>query len=242
MKKVLNITYFILGLSILVFLVVAGSRKRSAVVCQSIQIQVDTNGDLFFVNQEMIVDLLVENQDSVLGKTLEDINIYLLEEFIDEHPNIEKAELYLTLNGKLCVDVKQRKPIARVFEDKQSYYLDFEINPIPLSDNYSARVVQVYWDELTSRRKNALRNLLECISQDEFLKAQITAIEFDENDEVTMYPRLGDHKIILGKVEDLSRKFIKLKHFYQLGLEKVGWERYSQINLKFENQVVCTKK
>ena len=241
MKKVLNIATFIAGLSVLISLVVVSHQKRNAIVCESVQIQVDTNGDLFFVNEEMIADLIVENQDSVFGKTLEDINIYLLEEFIDEHPNIEKAELYLSLNGELCVDVKQRKPIARVFEKEQSYYLDLEINPIPLSENYSARVVQVYWDELTSRRKNALSNLLKYISTDDFLKAQITALEFDENDEVTMYPRLGNHKIILGKVVNLSEKFKKLKVFYQLGLEKVGWERYSQINLKFENQVVCTK-
>jgi len=166
----------------------------------------------------------------------------LLEEFINKHPNIEKAELYLAISGKLCVNVKQRKPVARVFEKEQSYYLDSDISPIPLSDKYSARVLQVYWSEITAHRIEILTVLLDLINQDEFLKAQITAFEFDKTDEVIMYPRAGDHKIILGKVENTAEKLEKLKVFYRQGLEKVGWERYSHINLKFENQVVCTKR
>ena len=75
-----------------------------------------------------------------------------------------------------------------------------------------------------------------------FLKAQITALEFDDKDEIIMYPRVGDHKIILGKAQNIEEKFEKLKIFYRHGLEKVGWDRYSHINLKFENQVVCTKR
>ena len=53
---------------------------------------------------------------------------------------------------------------------------------------------------------------------------------------------MGSHKIILGSAHDLEKKFEKLKVFYRKGLEKVGWDRYQTINLKFENQVVCTKR
>ena len=74
------------------------------------------------------------------------------------------------------------------------------------------------------------------------MKAQITAIVFDESNEIVLYPRVGGHKIILGEPEDFINKFRKLKIFYRQGLEKVGWDRYSMINLKYHDQVVCTKK
>jgi cell division protein FtsQ len=212
------------------------------VKCEAIEIQVDTEGDLFFVNAEMVEGLLLEMEDSIIGKTYEDINIYLLEEFVDEHPNITKAELYLTIDGDFCVEVKQRKPLVRVFEEEQSYYLDEEITVFPLSDKYSARVLQVYWSEMTEVRRGILSDILKFIDADDFMKAQITAIEFDENDELTMYPRVGEHKIILGDAQDLIKKFEKLKVFYRQGLEKIGWDRYSHINLKFDDQVVCTKR
>ena len=84
--------------------------------------------------------------------------------------------------------------------------------------------------------------MIDLIDSDKFLKAQITAIEFDENNELVVYPRVGGHKIILGEAEDFRNKFEKLKVFYRHGLGKVGWDRYSMINLKYHNQVVCTKR
>jgi len=241
-KKLLNIIYFLCIIAFLAFLSFASRQNLGGLICESLEIKVDNDGGLFFVNAEMVEGLLLEMEDSIIGKTYEDINIYLLEEFVDEHPNIAKAELYLTINGKFCADVKQRRPLARVFENEQSYYLDEEITVFPLSDKYSARVVQVYWSEVTDFRREILSDVLKLIDSDDFLKAQITAIEFNENDELTVYPRVGEHKIILGEAQDLLRKFEKLKIFYRQGLDKVGWDRYSHINLKFDNQVVCTKR
>lgn len=210
--------------------------------CNNVQIQVDTEGDLFFINAEMVEEMIFSKEDSLIGKAYEDINIYLLEEFVNEHPNIKKAELYLTLDGTLSVDVKQREPLVRVFEVNESYYLDEEMHQFALSDQYSARVLQVYWEEITVSRVEILESLIELIDSDTFLKAQITAIAFDENNELVFYPRVGGHKIILGAAEDFRNKFEKLKIFYRHGLEKVGWNRYSMINLKYHNQVVCTKR
>lgn len=210
--------------------------------CTSIKIHVDTSDDLFFINADMIKEMILFKEDSILGKAYEDINIYLLEEFVNEHPNIKKAELYLTVDGTLYVDVKQRKPLARVFQDKDSYYLDEKIREFPLSDNYSAKVLQVYWDKITPSRFGILSKLIDLINSDEFLKAQITAISFNGKDELIAYPRVGDHKIMIGEAKDLENKFEKLKIFYRHGLGKIGWDRYSIINLKYQNQVVCTKR
>ena len=242
MKKALNIVYFLLGCSLLVFLFFTSQKNRGNVLCKGIEISVNTQDDLHFVNAQVVQELLLEVQDSIVGKPHEDINIYLLEEFVTEHPNIEKAELYLALNGNLCVDVKQRKPIARVYDKKESYYLDSELEPMPLSDKYSARVLLVHCSELTIERREIVRTIFELIDKDAFLKAQITAIEFDENDDIIMHPRMGAHKIIFGAAQGLLQKFENLKLFYRQGLEKVGWDRYSSISLKFENQVVCTKR
>ena len=209
--------------------------------CSELQIQVDTEGDLFFINAEMVEEMVFSKVDTLIGKAYKDINIYLLEEFVNEHPNIKKAELYLSLDGTLSIDVKQRVPLVRVFEENESYYLDEEMNNFPLSDHYSARVLQVYWDEITQSRIAILDSLIDLIDSDKFLKAQITSIAFDENNEIVLYPRVGGHKIILGEAEDFRNKFEKLKIFYRKGLRKVGWYRYSMINLNYHNQVVCTK-
>ena len=50
-----------------------------------------------------------------------------------------------------------------------------------------------------------------------------------------------EHKIIFGAAEDIDTKFKKLMIFYTHGLSKVGWNVYSEINLKFKDNVVCKK-
>lgn len=242
MRKFLRISFVLILIVALSFLIGTKRLSYQNVKCENLNIQVDTQGDLFFVNADMIQGMIEEKEDSILGKRYQDINIYLLEEFLDAHPNVKKAELYLTIDGDLCVDVKQRKPLVRIFEQDASYYLDEHYERFSLSDRYSARVLQVYWSEMTASRKETLDVLMKLIAEDAFLKAQITAVAFDEDDEIMIFPRVGNHKILMGEARDLDKKFENLKVFYKRGLEKVGWDRYTQISLKFENQVVCTKR
>ena len=242
MRSFLNISYLFLIVTVLFYISWSSLFYLDLQKCSKVQIQVDTEGDLFFINTEMVEEMIFSKEDSLIGKAYEDINIYLLEEFVNEHPNIKKAELYLTLDGALSVDVKQREPLVRVFEGNESYYLDEEMDKFALSDHYSARVLLVYWDEITQSRVKILDPLIDLIDSDKFLKAQITAIAFDKNNEIVLYPRVGGHKIIMGEAEDFKKKLEKLKVFYRHGLRKVGWDRYSMINLKYQNQVVCTKR
>ena len=53
---------------------------------------------------------------------------------------------------------------------------------------------------------------------------------------------MGGHVIELGRPGDYEQKFDRLKVFYEKGLGEVGWDRYSRINVDYENQVVATKK
>ena len=242
MMKLFNITYFLLIITLIFIISLNSISNLGKLECKNIQVNVDTVGDLFFIDTDMVKELIIENNDYIISRPFEDINTYLLEEFINNHPNIKKAELYLTIDGNFCIDVKQRQPIVRVFQENDSYYLDDEIMKFTLSDKYTARVLHVYWSEITEERRKILATIIEYIEKDQFLKAQITAIEFDGVDELILYPRVGDYKIILGDSYDLVNKFERLKLFCLNGLEKVGRDRYSHINLKFDNQVVCTKK
>lgn len=242
MKKAFNILFFLLSCVLLSYLLIMSNKNRAKITCNEISINVDVTHDLHFIDAELVTDLLNQIEDSLIGMPYEDINIYLLEEFITEHPNIEKAELYLSNHGTLSVLVEQRKPIARVYENRHSFYLDSKIKSMPLSEKYSARVPLIYCNQMTVELKGMLRTVFDVLEQDPFLKAQITAIEFDENNEIMMYPRIGNHKIIVGNVHRLAEKLKNLKIFYQQGLDKIGWARYSSINLKFDNQVVCTKR
>ena len=242
MKKFLRLIF--LSVTLLTFLLLVRQNKAeyNDLEIQQLHINVDHPEGLYFVDDKIIENLVLMKVDSILGTSYEDINIFMLEEFVDSHPNIKKAELYLTSDGILNIDVTQRHPIVRVLENEDSYYLDDKMSKFSLSDKYTARVLQVYWSKSSEARKEILSFVLNAIDSDDFLSAFITAIEFDERDELIIYPRVGDHKVIIGASYNLLKKFENLKEFYRHGLGKIGWGKYSQINLTYENQVVCTKR
>jgi cell division protein FtsQ len=62
------------------------------------------------------------------------------------------------------------------------------------------------------------------------------------NGEYVLVPRLGGHLIELGSLENLDKKFRNLLALYDQGFEKGGWEKYRKVSVKFDNQIVCTRK
>ncbi len=56
-----------------------------------------------------------------------------------------------------------------------------------------------------------------------------------------MIPKLGNHIIKFGRVEEMDAKFHKLMIFYKEVLKNFDAEDYRIINLKFKDQIVCTK-
>ena len=71
---------------------------------------------------------------------------------------------------------------------------------------------------------------------------QIDQIYINENNEVQLIPRVGDHLIVLGNFDRYEQKLEKLRKFYLFGLNETSWNIYSKIDLRFKDQVVCTRK
>ena len=59
-----------------------------------------------------------------------------------------------------------------------------------------------------------------------------------------MIPVVGKQRIVFGKassVKEVEDKFQRLKVFYQEAMPYEGWNKYKEISLKYEGQVVCRK-
>ena len=49
-------------------------------------------------------------------------------------------------------------------------------------------------------------------------------------------------KIHLGELVNVTKKLENLYQFYKQAMPVKGWQTYSDISLKYNNQIVCTKK
>ena len=75
-----------------------------------------------------------------------------------------------------------------------------------------------------------------------FWNEQTEQIFFNAKKEVILIPRIGNHIVEIGKVENLEKKLDKLRKFYNKGLNTIGWNKYKKINIEFDKQVICTKR
>ena len=83
--------------------------------------------------------------------------------------------------------------------------------------------------------------LAKFIHDDLFWSEQIEQINVVGPDEIELYPRVGQHIIELGSVDNFQEKLSRLRIFYREGLERVGWNKYKRISLAYDGQVGCTK-
>lgn len=198
------------------------------------------NNDVLFVSPETVNKLLIENKSDVKTIAKVEVDLNKLEKSINKNQMIEKSDVYVTIDGTLRAKVKQKTPIARVFDNSGSFYIDYEGSTMPLSELNSARVPLV-WGEITDKNKKKLSEILKMIYDDEFLKKNIIGVQVLPKDELLMKNRNYNFDILFGKPINVEKKFNNYKAFFQKEVNDSILNKYKKINLKFTQQVVCIK-
>ncbi|MBE9489060.1 MAG: hypothetical protein IMY67_02095 [Bacteroidetes bacterium] len=196
--------------------------------------------DNLYITYQSVNKLLIQNEQDLTKVAKEILDLNVLETALNSNPMIKTAQVYLTVNGEVRADVVQRKPIARV-STNASYYIDDEGLFMPLSSNRSARIPLV----TGYVEKNNLSNLFKIASKvnnDEFLKTHIIEIHQGSKGTITLKTRVTNFEILVGNLDNLDKKINNLKAFYQKAKKDKTLNKYSKVNLQFDNQVVCTKK
>ncbi|HEY1060712.1 MAG TPA: cell division protein FtsQ [Daejeonella sp.] len=224
--------------------------KKSALKCKDVKVLLP--GQFNFIERDEVDRILMENGGAMLGKDLNDINIHKLENALKANPFIEFAKVYADMTGVIHVQIRQREPVLRVVNMANlHFYIDGNGNKIPLSDNYTAKVLVASGlieedfsgrvDTLKTKMARDLFRTALYIRNDTLWDNQIEQLFVDLKGDIEMVPRVGGHKIILGSADSLQIKFRNLLVFYKKAIPKVGWDTYKTINLKYANQIVCEK-
>ncbi|MEZ4793718.1 MAG: cell division protein FtsQ/DivIB [Gelidibacter sp.] len=230
----------IIGLLILVAFLFAFSSVRNSERKVGEPIIKFLGEENLFVTHETVSKLLIVNQQSVANKPKEIIDLNDLETALNSNPMIKEAQVYINVDGQLTAEISQKRPIARV-STKASYYIDDDGSHMPLSTNYSARVPLV----TGVVEKNNLHNIAVVarkVQADEFLKQNVVEIHQNENRSIDLRFRKDDFTIQLGSLNQLEKKINNLKAFYQKAMRDSTLNKYSVVNLRFDKQVICTKK
>lgn len=193
-----------------------------------------------FIKSEMVNKLLIEKNSNAKTFTKETLVLKKLENSINEQKLIQKADVFVSVDGVLKAVVKQKTPLGRVSAENRSIYIDYEGNEMPFSDNYTARVPLISGD-INGVKKEKLALVLRTIFEDEFLKKNIIGVQVLPNGSLILENRNYDFRIDFGRTINVERKFNNYKAFFQKAVSDSTLNKYKMINLKFTQQVVCIK-
>ena len=233
------------------FLLITGmvDNRAGEILCNRVEVHFRDTVNLRFVTPAEIRKLVLNSGQQIQGYPLDQINTRLLEERIEENPFIANAEVSKDISGRLEVRVRQREPLVRIIPSgSRGFYLDTRGEKLPLSDKFTPRILPVSGHiplegEQGRKWQEDLFSLSKFLVSDPFWKDQVVQGYVDRRGELELVPRVGAHQILLGDPGNWERKLRNLELLYEQGLSAYGgWNNYRTINLKYTNQVICTKR
>jgi cell division protein FtsQ len=227
-------------LLVLVVFLYAFSSMRNATRTVEIPVIKFVDEDNLFVTHETVSKLLIQNQESVTNKPKDIIDLNRLESALNSNPMIKQAQVFMSVDGLITAEIEQKKPIARV-STNASYYIDETGSFMPLSTNRTARVPLI----TGFIEKNDLVNVYvvaKKIQTDDFLLKHVVVIHQNQDQTIDLKFRSQDFNIHLGTLKLLDKKINNLKAFYKKAMKDKTLDNYKLVNLKFDKQVICTKK
>lgn len=249
-QRIVKSTLWIISIVLVVVLTSFVLEKANKQTCVDVKISIPGANNL--VERQDIDAILEKTSGQLMGVQLKSINMYALEKQLNKNPYISKSKIYSDINGVLHIEITQKQPVIRILNKfGNDFYIDSEGKKMPISSNFTPRVL-VATGNITERlRKSAdtlqtqlahdLFAVANYINQNELWTAQIVQLYVNPQLDIEMVPRVGNQVIVLGNAENLDEKFKKLLVFYKQAMPKVGWNTYKTINLKFNKQIVCEK-
>jgi len=259
MKKAVNRGLWVLAFLLVMGLLVWANIMQANSHCTDIQVKMRNVDYTSLVSPEDIRSDVLENMPALIGQSFKNVELESLERYVADNCQLSDVKAYLNLNGLINLRITPREALLRVYDDKgNNLYLG---NGKILMDHSllkSQRIIVAsgHIPHLTrAERKQVLKGQMDLppiydhlyeltnkIHKDDFLSALIDQIYVTKKQELILTPKVGVRKIYFGKAEDMDDKLFNLKAFYLEGKNKIDWQKYRSINVKYRNQIVCSKK
>jgi cell division protein FtsQ len=234
------------------FVVIMGfvSGRSEEVLCNRLNVVMQDTVNNHFVTPHEIRSMVASAEPQLQGYPISRINTRELERELENNRFIRNVEVSTDITGCLEIQVEQRVPLVRILpEDGEGYYLDQEGRILPLSPHFSPYIILVSGHlpdagiaGSTEGKLAEVYMFCNYLANHEFWNNQIVQVYVNRRGEYELIPRVGAHQILFGTMDHWEQKLRNLELLYAQGFSQYGWNTYGTINLKYTNQVICTKR
>lgn len=241
-KKTFLVTVDTILAVYLLLAITAFNKPDSKELCTQVNIDISDGTSDGFLNAEEIKNILQQKRLYPLGKKMESVNTRTIEDALRKSPFVDDAQCYKTTGGHIRIELNQRMPIIRVkAQNGEDYYIDNHGGLMP-NTKYTTDILIATGNISHHYAQKVLTRIGNYIITNKFWQDQIVQINVLGDGSIEIVPRVGDHIVYLGTPIFIQRKLARLEKFYKYGLNQAGWNKYSYINMEFDNQIICKKK
>ncbi len=259
MKSKKQIILYSAAALLLVTLVVMSNITRRNASVRHIQAEIDYCGSDTLISHTTLENWLIQQLPTLTGQQIKEVHTDTLLHVLQNNPYLASCHVSTTVGGDINIQAVQRVPILHLFYGSREFYLDREGNYLPLGTEGMTNVVvgNGYFnvklptplDSLTLSQMQQSRNfrLLSLYNVALYLHDNPSVgilfdqIYMDENGDILLVPKVGNHIVTLGDDSDLDRKFYDLQAFYREGFGRVGWNSYKHLSVKYKDQIIGTR-
>lgn len=243
MKKIILYILFFVFFVYLIIVTTFVANKLDVMKCNRLTVSVKNKEFGVFVDDSYIKNVVNSKFPSLIGSKISEIDKSKIESILSKHSLLKSTCVYNDLNGSLHIEVEQRYPLFRVIGDNDRFYVD-NLGVIMDMPYYTPVRVPVVTGKVSKTfASDVFLPFMLWVDKNDYWKSFIEQIFINDKEEITLIPNLGDFKVIMGKYDNsFVKKLDKLKVFMTWGKNLDVWNKYKEINLKFENQIVCVKK
>lgn len=246
-RKILQVFLTIVVSTGCIIAIVSASKIEDSKTLAGVEVHFKNDKKYHFIEENEIMDLTINNRNvDIMHTPISRLDIHSMEQVIMADPWVAHAQVYIDNNRTLQMYVTQRIPVARIFQrDTRSYYIDGMFSIMPLSRNY------IYYTTVVTNApdlsndstglllRQQIVKIVNTIQADSFWNAQISEVIVDSGRAFELIPVLGNHKILLGDASNLENKLNNLFLFYKNVLNRIGWDKYETLDVRFKDQVVA---
>src|SRR6185312_14658121 len=247
-KKILAIAiWVVLGSGTIVLLVAAITKKKNERIA-GLDIHISGVQNNYFIDRKDVLNILQKSNGGKFDNaSASSLDLTGMENALSKQPWVKNAEMFFDNNNVLQVKIVEREPIARIFTiSGASFYIDSSLTRLPLSSKFSARlpVFTSFPTDVKVLTKSdsgllyGVKIISEFINTHPFWMAQIDQVDITPAATFEITPKLGNQIIRFGDADNCEQKFNKLLAFYKQVQTKIGWNKYSVIDVQFKNQVI----
>lgn len=230
--------------------------SEANVVCHKPYILIEdstTNGFLDVHEIQMRLEKAHLDPDGVpFGK----VDCRRIEDMLKQSAFVKTAQCYKTQDGNVFIELTQRLPVVRIKSiSGDDYYVD-DHNQVMPNSHYTSDLIIVTGYVNRWYAERYIAPMAKVIMGNALWRNLIEQINVLPDHGIEIVPRIGDHIVYLGNLPEskyfkerdegirdfVSRKLDRLIRFYRYGLSQAGWNKYSYIDLEFDNQIICKKR